>query len=387
MVNPDTALPRTAQWLVLWAGSLLLFVGLQWFHLPAALLLACMLVGITASLRGFTVRVPPSFVYPAQGLIGCLMAQSLQPALLLRVLHDWPLFLGFTVLVMAASMGLGWWLSRHKLLPGTTAIWGLAPGAASAMVLMSEAYGADPRLVAFMQYTRVIIVTAVAALVARMWLGPDSSPGLGGDVWTPTNNYNVVCTLGLVLLGMLSTRLTHAPAGAMLLPLVLGVVLQSQGALQIELPLPLLMGAYACIGWTIGLRYTRATLSHARRALPRVLVSIAVLIIFGMSLAAVLALLGGFDPLSAYLATSPGGADSVAIIATHALAVDVGFVMAMQVARFILVLLTGPRISRWVAQWAQTYHGPIETNVSTSDVQATSEPGPRANKTRPARRR
>jgi membrane AbrB-like protein len=285
------------------------------------------------------------------------MAQSLQPALLLRVLHDWPLFLGFTFLVMAASMGLGWWLSRHKVLPGTTAIWGLAPGAASAMVLMSEAYGADPRLVAFMQYTRVIIVTAVAALVARLWLGPGSSAGLDADVWALNDYYNVACTLGLVLLGMLSTRLTRAPAGAMLLPLVLGVFLQSQGVLQIELPPLLLMCAYACIGWTIGLRYTRATLVHARRALPRVLVSIAVLIVFGMSLAAALALLGGFDPLTAYLATSPGGADSVAIIATHALAVDVGFVMAMQVARFILVLLAGPRISRWVAQRAQVRHG------------------------------
>lgn len=357
MAEPDSGLPRAAQWLALLAGSLLLFGVLQLAHLPAALLLACMLVGIAASLRGFAVRVPQSFLFPAQGLIGCLMAQSLQPALLLRVLHDWPLFLGFTILVMAASMGLGWWLSRHKVLPGTTAIWGLAPGAASAMVLICEDYGADPRLVAFMQYTRVIIVTAVAALVARLWLGPGSSARLDGDVWALQDNYNVACTLGLVLLGMLSTRLTRAPSGAMLLPLVLGVFLQSQGVLQIELPPLLLLCAYACIGWTIGLRYTRTTLAHARRALPRVLVSIVVLIIFGMSLAVALALLGGFDPLSAYLATSPGGADSVAIIATHAVAVDVGFVMAMQVARFILVLLTGPRLSRWVAQRARDRHG------------------------------
>jgi len=357
MAEPESGLPHAAQWLGLLAGSLLLFGLLQWAHLPAALLLASMVVGIVASLRGFAVRVPQSFLFPAQGLIGCLMAQSLQPALLLRVLHDWPLFLGFTVLVMAASMGLGWWLSRHKVLPGTTAIWGLAPGAASAMVLMCEAYGADPRLVAFMQYTRVIIVTAVAALVARLWLGPGSNASLDVDVWAVQDPYNVVCTLGLVLLGMLSTRLTRAPSGAMLLPLVLGVFLQSHGVLQIELPPLLLMCAYACIGWTIGLRYTRATLAHARRALPRVLVSIAVLIGFGMSLAAALALLGGFDPLTAYLATSPGGADSVAIIATHAVAVDVGFVMAMQVARFILVLLTGPRLSRWVAQKAQYRHG------------------------------
>jgi uncharacterized membrane protein AbrB (regulator of aidB expression) len=55
-------------------------------------------------------------------------------------------------------------------------------------------------------------------------------------------------------------------------------------------------------------------------------------------------------PLTAYLATSPGGADSVAIIAasTH---VDVPFVMAMQMARFMLVLIVGPALARSVARW------------------------------------
>jgi membrane AbrB-like protein len=98
------------------------------------------------------------------------------------------------------------------------------------------------------------------------------------------------------------------------------------------------------------LRYTADTLSHVRLALPRVLLAIATLVGLGMCLAAGLALWGGFDPLTAYLATSPGGADSVAIIAAHAVTVDAGFVMSMQIGRFMLVLLLGPRVSRWVAQ-------------------------------------
>jgi membrane AbrB-like protein len=59
----------------------------------------------------------------------------------------------------------------------------------------------------------------------------------------------------------------------------------------------------------------------------------------------------GTDPLTAYLATSPGGADSVAIIAASS-HVDLPFVMAMQMARFILVLLLGPTLARVVARWA-----------------------------------
>ena len=55
--------------------------------------------------------------------------------------------------------------------------------------------------------------------------------------------------------------------------------------------------------------------------------------------------------MTAYLATSPGGADSVAIIAASS-QVDLPFVMAMQVARFMLVLLVGPTVAKMVARWA-----------------------------------
>ena len=57
----------------------------------------------------------------------------------------------------------------------------------------------------------------------------------------------------------------------------------------------------------------------------------------------------GIDPLTAYLATSPGGADSVAIIAASS-HVDVPFVMALQTGRFLVVLLIGPRLARFVAR-------------------------------------
>jgi uncharacterized membrane protein AbrB (regulator of aidB expression) len=48
------------------------------------------------------------------------------------------------------------------------AIWGMLPGAATVMMVMVEAYGADFRLVAFMQYLRVVLVAAVASVVALL---------------------------------------------------------------------------------------------------------------------------------------------------------------------------------------------------------------------------
>ena len=55
------------------------------------------------------------------------------------------------------------------------------------------------------------------------------------------------------------------------------------------------------------------------------------------------------DGLTAYLATSPGGLDSVAIIATST-PVDVPFVMALQTVRLLLLLILGPWIASQVAK-------------------------------------
>jgi uncharacterized membrane protein AbrB (regulator of aidB expression) len=55
--------------------------------------------------------------------------------------------------------------------------------------------------------------------------------------------------------------------------------------------------------------------------------------------------------LTAYLATSPGGLDSIAVIATGSRA-DVPFVLAIQTMRLFLVLLTGPAIARLISRYA-----------------------------------
>lgn len=342
---------------VLWWGVLLpvsaaLAWGLTALQLPAGVLLGCMFGGIALSSNDVRLKVPPVLFSLAQGVLGCLMAHSLQPAALAKVAGGWPVFLLATVSVMAASAVLGWILMRRQVFPGTTAVWGLAPGAASAMVLMAESYGADVRLVAFMQYLRVAVVTAVAALVAGFWSPQVATTVVGHASWmSVTHPGDVAWTVLLALGGALVARRLRLPAGSMVLPLVLGSVLQATGTLVIELPPVLLVLAYAFIGWSIGLRFTRAILLYALRALPQVLGAIVALMFVGVAIAAVLVQWTGLDPLTAYLATSPGGADSVAVIAATS-AVDAGFVMAMQLARFLMVLVFGPPISRFVANRA-----------------------------------
>lgn len=156
-------------------------------------------------------------------------------------------------------------------------------------------------------------------------------------------------TLLVIAAGYLIARRVKLPSGPMLITLILGTIIEDTGVLSLELPPWLLALSYAVIGWSIGLRFTREIVWYAARALPRVLLSVLTLVAVCCGFAFLLVQFAGIDPLTAYLATSPGGADTVAIIASSS-HVDISFVMAMQTGRFILVLITGPAISRFVAK-------------------------------------
>jgi membrane AbrB-like protein len=214
------------------------------------------------------------------------------------------------------------------------------------MTVLAEAYGADVRLVAFMQYLRVMCVTSVASLVAS--LAGQQHPAAAIVWFPPVDWFSFAATLAVASLGVISAKVFRIRAGAVLLPLIVGVVLSSTGVLHIELPPWFLAVSYALLGWSIGLRFTRESVAHCARALPRVLAAILLLIAACGVVGQLLAKAAGVDPLTAYLATTPGGLDVAAIIASDS-DVDVPFVLSMQFARIVIVLVTGPSLARFLA--------------------------------------
>jgi uncharacterized protein len=341
-------LRRAARWAVLLLLSLVFIAGLELLRLPAALLLGSLAASALLSALDVEVSVAPPLFYVAQSVVGLLIARALQLSTMSEMGRNWPTFAGGVVSVVVVSAALGWLLARARVLPGSTAVWGAFPGAATAMVLMAEGYGADVRLVAFMQYLRVVMVTVVATLVASVWTA--TTPHAAAQmVWFPQVAWPSVGLTAILAAGCAAAgRALPIGAGPMLVALGVGALTQDAGLLKIELPLWLLAPAYLMVGWTIGQRFTRPILIHAAKALPTVAGSILCLIAICGGLAAALAQVAHVDALTAYLATSPGGADSVAIIAAST-KVDMPFIMAMQMARFLLVLLAGPAIARFVA--------------------------------------
>ncbi|MGN6539032.1 MAG: AbrB family transcriptional regulator [Mesorhizobium sp.] len=345
-----TARAPTTQWLFILVLSLLGAGALEAAALPAALLIGPMLAGIVAGINGATVRVPRLAFGAAQAIVGCLVAASISPGIFPTFAADWPLILGAVAATLIASSVLGWLISRWRILPGTTAVWGSSPGAATAMVLMAGAFGADQRLVAFMQYLRVIFVSMAAAVLARLWVDT-SGVEVPAIVWFPTIDPKpFAATLLIALIGASAGRLLKLPSPYFLGTMILGTVLHLGAGIDFQLPQWLLAVSYAAVGWAIGLNFTMPILRHATRALPQIVAAILVLIAVCGGVAWLISRTLGIDPLTAYLATSPGGMDSIAIIAAAADNVDISFVMALQTVRFLIVLVLGPSMARLIAR-------------------------------------
>ncbi|MES1973880.1 MAG: AbrB family transcriptional regulator [Pseudomonadota bacterium] len=337
------------RWTLLLALSAAFGGILEALRLPAGLLLGPMIAAILLAVRGQAVSVPGMPFQGAQAIVGLLVARAFTADTLHTVMAHWPLFLGTTIVTLSVGVGIGWLIARLGWLPGSVAIWGCMPGGAAAMVLMAQSYGAEWRLVAVMTYSRVVCVAGAASIVAAL-VGAHGGPRNPIADWlAPIDLMAFALTLVIATIGgWLGMRL-KLPAGAMIGAMMLGTLLNIAGLVRLELPGWLLAMSYAVVGWRIGLHFTRDIVTAAARALPRILLSIALLIGISAAIGKLLATFSGIDPLTAYLATSPGGMDSVAIIAAST-KVDVPYVMALQALRFFACLVAGPALARFAAK-------------------------------------
>lgn len=352
----DVTFPSPGRGALLWLGlalaSSVLVALLTWAAVPAAILIGPLLAAIAFGLGGAETRVARPVFLVAQGVAGCLVAGSITPAIVAEIVRDWHAMLLGAAITVGASGGVGLFLARFGNLPGSTAAWGTAPGAASAMVLLAQEFGADPRLVATMQYVRLITVIIAASLISGLLIDGPILPLAAPAGLSPTSIFAAALCLAIAVGGAWLGHRLRIPAGGMLLPLVFAAGLNVSGLARIAVPFWLLVASSALIGWAVGLQFDRGSLIRSVRALPVMLASaFAVIALCGLGAWAMMRIMG-VSALTAFLATTPGGIDTVAIIALSGGA-DTPFVMAVHVFRLLVVIMLGPAIARWIARFAE----------------------------------
>jgi uncharacterized protein len=314
-------------------------------HLPAPWLFAGLVGGLlVAATRGTGLEAPRAATLGSQAVVGLALGASIVPGSFAGVARAWWVVVGVVVLTLALSGVVALGLAQMAQIDRPTAAIGMLPGAAPASIAVADELGADEPLVATMQYGRVLLVVATVPLIAFLLPGGAAPGGAGAPA--PAFGIEAVAAAAAVgVAGVVLARLLRAPAAGLVGPLVLGTLASVTGALPLAVPEPVVDAAFVVVGASVGLGLDRAALRRVGRALPVLAGAMLVLTAGCAGIGGVLLLALGTDPLTAYLATTPGGISSV-LAASYETGADLTVVVAVQTLRLMVLALVAPFAAR-----------------------------------------
>lgn len=336
------------------------------YGLPAPHVIVSVLIGLALASSGLVRRrVPKNLHTAAQAVSGVVIGSFLSiHALKTAGASLLPLLL-ITVLTLVLSLAAGLVLARWTGQDQTTSSLGMVAGGSSALVGAAEDLGADARMVAFMQYLRLVLVVLMMPLLIRFVFSPGQGHFLAlgaAEIEVPFSISGWVFVLCAAPAGYVLGRLLRLPAAALLGPVLLAAVATIAG-LGINPPEVAREVAFNVIGLEVGLCLTPAALRAMGKMLPKVLLF--VFLITGMcaGLAYVVTLVTNISPADAYLATTPGGINAVLATATSVHS-NVALIFAVQTLRlFAMVLLAPPALTWWINRQAARTRAAVGADV------------------------
>lgn len=342
----------------LWAVvALVTFFGgsaVEQVGLPAPHLITGLVVGLLIALTGLVRRtgaVLPRIVYVAgQAIAGVLLGTYFSLPALGRV--GWALvpLVAVTLLTLLLSVGAGLFLARRTGLDEPTAALGMIAGGSAGIVAAADDLHADARLVAVLQYVRLVLVVLTAPLLVRFVLAPHGEYAAVGakELEAVFSLHSFVLTPLLAVGGAwLATRL-RVPAGALIGPLVLTALGGGLGLWNdLQPPETVREPAFIVIGLAVGVGFDLLIVRRALRAAPAALAAIAAIVLACGGLAGLIAATTHVTLLDAYLATTPGGINAV-LVTAFAAGANTSLVFGIQGLRLFVMVLAAPVLVRWL---------------------------------------
>jgi membrane AbrB-like protein len=322
-------------------------VVLSLLDVPSAPLFGGLVAGLARALLGRTrLTLPRPVGTGAQAVIGVSIGALVQTDTLGTIAEHWLPVLLVTVATLLVSLVAGQLMRLQRGISPVTGAFSMIAGGASGITAMARHLGADEQVVAVLQYLRVLLIVVAMPIVATTVYGASSAGGTAPADDGPGWPAGLLFTTGCVVVGVLLGRATRIPVGALLGPMAVAAALDLTGVSQgADVPALVAAAGFLALGLQVGLGFTRASLRLVGRALPLAMVLIVGAVAACAGLGVVLSHATGVTLLDGYLATTPGGLYAVLATATGSGA-DATFVLAVQVLRLFVMLLSAPLLAR-----------------------------------------
>lgn len=321
---------------------------LWWLEVPSPTLFAGLVGGLVLALW---LERPPQIGRTAgrvaQAVIGTTIGATITLSALRGLAEDWQPAVIVTVATLALSIAAGSALAQWGRIGRLTGILAMIAGGASTLTAIARDLGGDERIIAVIQYLRVLLILVTLPAIALLVFSASSGPSASGP---PTELGNdLLFTAVSIAVGSLIGWLVPISTFFLLGPMIVAATIAISGVLgAVQVPPLVVVFCFLALGLQVGLRFTRDSLRTIARLLPAAALMTALVIAGSGLLGWALAAVTGIDGLTAYLATTPGGLPAVLAIAADSTA-DATYVFAVQMARLLMVLALAPLLSRWLA--------------------------------------
>jgi membrane AbrB-like protein len=309
-------------------------------NLPLAWMLGPLIANLVMAIGGARVAVPDQLREYFLGVLGLLLGGQVTPQLATRML-DWPVSAALLLVGLAVSTMVGAWWYRRCGFDSISAWFSSAPGAMTAMIMMGDKAGGDPRRIAVAQSLRaLLIVMTLPPFFVQYASAPNSVVS------------SVDGSQGLWLLLLLPAfiqigKWLRLPNPALLASMLIAAALGGADLARLHLPhwgIDLMLWV---LGSAIGARFIGVKrgelLRYAFQAMVATVLTLSVLAIFAWLIHVLL----GVPLHIAILAFAPGGIGEMAILAVT-LNIDPVFVTFHHLLRLITLMLVAPLWIQWL---------------------------------------
>lgn len=341
------------RWITLLLIVSLVSIGFVLLGLPTPLLFGGLVGALVYALArpSAPLKLPSTWFQVGQAVVGVVVGTSVEWSSLVALGPSWLLVLVVSCFSLVVSVLSGRLLLRHGVSPVTATFSAIAGGAAG-LTAMAQDLGADSRVVAILQYLRLLVVLMTLPLVVAVVFGARAASVAAGSTvgnWQVDVPFVAIAVAGGLLIG----KKLHFPSSAILGPLAVAALLTLIPYFHhASVPGIVEAAGYLAIGVQVGLQFTVASIKAIGRMVPTALITIAITLVACAGLGWVLTLTTDASPLDAYLATTPGGIYAVLGTAA-ATGGDVTFVAAAQVLRLLIVLASAPFVAAYLQRFGR----------------------------------